>query len=88
MGGPPGFETATQTAFEYTSTRSIFTIMSDEKVEIKVTFLSPVTPKDFKTQSLTFSYMNVEVSSLDGKDHQVQIYSDISAGESFESRSY
>jgi hypothetical protein len=71
---------ANQTSAEYTATSSIFTIRADNKVEVKVTFLSPITPKDFKRQSLVFSYMQVEVSSIDGSDHQVQIYTDISAG--------
>jgi hypothetical protein len=38
------------------------------------------TPKDLKRQSLIFSYMQVEVSSIDGSEHKVQIYTDISAG--------
>ena len=80
MGAPKGIEAATQTSYEYTSTRSIFTITADQKVQLKVTFLSPLTPNDFKRQSLIFSYLNVEVSSLDGSDHDVQIYTDISAG--------
>jgi hypothetical protein len=71
---------ANQIAAEYTATSSIFTIRADGKVEVKVTFLSPITPKDFKRQSLVFSYMQVEVSSIDGSDHKVQIYTDISAG--------
>lgn len=80
MGAPKGVITANQTAFEYTSTKSIFTIDVNDKVSLKVTFLSPLTPNDFKRQSLIFSYMNVEVTSLDGKSHDVQIYTDISAG--------
>ncbi|KAF1846969.1 glutaminase GtaA [Cucurbitaria berberidis CBS 394.84] len=79
MGAPKGLPTANQTSFEYTSTRSIFTIAADGKVQVKVTFLSPLTPNDLKRQSLIFSYMNVEVSSLDGSDHDVQVYTDISA---------
>jgi hypothetical protein len=81
MGAPDGFnDTASQTAYEYTSTKSIFTITADDKVQLKVTFLSAITPEDFKRQSLTFAYMNVEVSSLDDTEHDVQIYTDISAG--------
>ena len=80
MGAPKSIPTANQTAYEYTSTRSIFTIEADGKVSLKVTFLSPLTPKDLKRQSLIFSYMDVEVSSLDGAEHDVQIYTDISAG--------
>ncbi|KAF2468830.1 glutaminase GtaA [Lindgomyces ingoldianus] len=79
MGAPKSIKTATQTAYEYTSTKSIFTIEVDGKVSMKVTFLSPLTPEDFKRQSLIFSYMQVEVSSLDGSNHDVQLYTDISA---------
>lgn len=80
MGAPGGFNNkANQTSFEYTATKSIFT-MTAGKVELKVTFLSPVTPKDYQRQSLLFSYMDVEVRSLDGSAHNVQIYTDISAG--------
>lgn len=80
MGQPEGIQTATQVAYEYTSTKSIFTIEVDGKVSLKATFLSPLTPDDFKRQSLIFSYLQVEVSSLDGSNHEVQLYSDISAG--------
>ncbi|RMZ71230.1 putative glutaminase [Pyrenophora seminiperda CCB06] len=79
MGAPSGFNNkANQTSFEYTSTKSIFT-MTAGKVELKVTFLSPLTPKDYMRQSLIFSYMDVEVTSLDGSAHDVQLYTDISA---------
>ncbi|KGO75297.1 protein of unknown function DUF1793 [Penicillium italicum] len=77
--GLPGSNTVNQTAFEYTSTKSIFTMNVENKVEMNITFLSPVTPTDFKRQSLIFSYLNVEVSSLDGQKHDVQVYADISA---------
>jgi hypothetical protein len=80
MGAPKDMAKATQTAAEFTSTSSIFTMQADNKVSIKVSFLSPVTPNDIKRQSLIFSYMQVEVSSIDGSDHKVQIYTDISAG--------
>lgn len=77
--GAPGPEIVTQTAFEYTSTKSIFTLQAGGKVELKVTFLSPVTPDDLERQSLVFSYLNVDVRSIDGNAHMVQLYSDISA---------
>ncbi|KAJ5233992.1 uncharacterized protein N7469_005758 [Penicillium citrinum] len=77
--GLPGTETVNQTAFEYTSTKSIFTMNVADKLEMNITFLSPITPTDYKRQSLVFSYLNVEVSSLDGDDHDVQVYTDISA---------
>lgn len=50
-------------------------------VQLNLTFLSPITPNDLKRQSLVFSYLNVDVASIDGKSHDVQVYSDISAGE-------
>ena len=78
--GLPGSTTVNQTAFEYTSTKSIFTMNVEDKLEMNITFLSPVAPTDFKRQSLVFSYLNVEVSSLDGQTHDVQVYADISAG--------
>lgn len=78
--GLPGTRTVDQTAFEYTSTKSIFTMNVQDSVEMNITFMSPITPNDLKRQSLVFSYLNVEVSSLDGKDHDVQVYADISAG--------
>jgi uncharacterized protein (DUF608 family) len=69
-----------QTDFEYTSTRSIFTMNVDDKVQMKITFLSPVSPDDLLRSSLPYSYMDVEVKSLDSSSHRVQLYTDISAG--------
>jgi hypothetical protein len=82
--GLPGSTTVNQTAFEYTSTKTIFTMNVQDNVEMNITFMSPITPSDFKRQSLVFSYLNVEVSSLDGHDHNVQVYADISAGKSID----
>jgi hypothetical protein len=84
MGNPVEIKVsnADQVAFEYTSTKSIFTIEVDAKVSMNITFLSPVNPTDLERQSLTFSYLEVEVQTLDGKDHDVQLYTDISAGTS------
>lgn len=79
MGAPNGPAVATQTNFEYTSTRSVFTFSVDGKVGMNVTFLSPVEPTDLKRQSIPASYMNVEVFSIDGAEHKVQLYSDVSA---------
>lgn len=79
--GNPGPQAVNQTAYEYTTTKSIFTFNVDNLVEMTVTFLSPITPDDFKRQSLIFSYLNVDVKSLDGHTHDVQLYADISAGE-------
>ncbi|KAF2139407.1 uncharacterized protein K452DRAFT_232773 [Aplosporella prunicola CBS 121167] len=76
---PEGPAVVDQTSFEYTSTKSTFTMDVDGKVELNITFLSPLAPNDLKRQSLIFSYLNVEVTSSDGESHDVQLYSDISA---------
>nr|OQO30009.1 hypothetical protein B0A51_01907 [Rachicladosporium sp. CCFEE 5018] len=68
-----------QTTFEYTSTRSTFTMDVLGQVQMKITFLSPVAPDDLLRSSLPYSYMEVDVQSVDGKQHDVQIYTDISA---------
>ena len=78
--GNPGGRTVFQTSVEYTSTKSIFTMNVGGKVEMKITFLSPIEPSDKKRQSLVFTYLDVQVRSLDGAEHDVQLYSDISAG--------
>ena len=81
MGAPnPQPTLVTQTAFEYTSTRSTF-MMSAGAVNMNITFLSPLTPTDLKRQSLPFSYVDVAVSSADGETHDVELYTDITAGE-------
>ncbi|KAF2216730.1 hypothetical protein CERZMDRAFT_31899 [Cercospora zeae-maydis SCOH1-5] len=80
MGKPdPLPTTVKQTAFEYTSTRSIFTMDIDGKVSMNITFLSPVSPTDKEKQGLPVSYVSVNVQSSDGGDHDVSIYTDISA---------
>ena len=81
MGAPANSPAAvTQTGFQYTSTKSIFTFDVGGKLEMNVTFLSPLTPTDQKRQSLVFSYLDVVVQSIDGASHTVQLYADISAG--------
>jgi Domain of unknown function (DUF5127) len=71
--------TANQTSYIYTATRSIYSLQAGP-VLLNVTFLSPVTPDDQMRQSIIASYVNVDVVSADGASHEVQLYSDISAG--------
>ena len=51
-------------------------------VMMNIAFLSPVNPTDMKRQSLPFSYLDVAISSTDGASHDVQLYADITAGQS------
>jgi hypothetical protein len=78
--GNPGNTLVNQTAFEYTATKSIFTLNINDQIQMNVTFFSPVFPDDSKRQSLIYSYLNVDIASIDGATHDVQLYSDISAG--------
>ena len=83
MGDPlpgAGVAVATQTAFSYTSTKSIFSFDVNGLVTLNVTFLSPLYPKDMMRQSIVSSYLDVAVQSADGSSHDVQLYTDISAG--------
>ena len=72
-----------QTALEYTSTRSIFTMNVGDHVGMRITFLSPVTPDELLRSSLSYTYMNVKVHSLNGSSHDIQLYTNISAGTLF-----
>jgi len=81
MGNPmPLPDTVNQTSFTYTSTRSTFIMSVANLVQMNITFLSPVTPTDMMRQSLPFSYLDVSVTSTDGAAHEVQLYSDVTAG--------
>lgn len=87
MGDPAPFPTVVnQTSYEYTSTRSTFIMDVGGVVEMNITFLSPLYPKDMMRQSLPFSYLNVIVSSSDGSAHDVQLYADITAGEDLQAK--
>ncbi|KAL1998449.1 hypothetical protein VTN02DRAFT_6160 [Thermoascus thermophilus] len=77
--GLPGSRLVNQTSYRYTSTRSVFAMDVAGAVAMNITFLSPVTPDDLQRQSLAFSYLHVDVWSMDGKSHDVQLYADISA---------
>jgi hypothetical protein len=68
-----------QTSFEYTATRSTF-VFDAGPVTLNVTFLSPVSPTDKLRQSFPITYVEVNVQSSDGSKHDVQIYTDVSAG--------
>ncbi|KAI9446172.1 hypothetical protein H4582DRAFT_535706 [Lactarius indigo] len=46
-------------------------------MQINLTFLNPIEPKDWVKQSIPFSYMSLTAESLDGAAHAVQVYSDL-----------
>lgn len=53
-----------------------------DKVTLTVTFFSPVYPDDLAKQSQQFSYVSAKAASADGASHSVQVYMDVSGGES------
>ena len=69
-----------QTAFSYTSTKSVFQLDVAGLVDMNITFLSAVYPEDYMRQSFPISFLDVSVESRDGSPHDVQVYTDISAG--------
>ncbi len=80
MGGHPGLKNVNQVSLEYTATQSIFTFDVAGKVNLTVTFLSPVYPDDLARQSQQFSYITTKAVSSDGNGHVVQVYMDVSGG--------
>ncbi|KAK0707584.1 hypothetical protein B0H67DRAFT_494625 [Lasiosphaeris hirsuta] len=78
LGSAPGPQLANQVSLEYTSTKSVFTFDLGGKVNLTVTFLSPVFPDDLARQSQQFSYISVKARSCDGAVHKVQVYMDVS----------
>ncbi|KAJ8611771.1 hypothetical protein MRB53_037778 [Persea americana] len=82
MGKPDGISKyVNQTAFSYTSTKSVFQMDICNAVGMNITFLSPVTPNDMLRSSLPYSYLDVQVFSLDGHNHNISVYTDISPGD-------
>ncbi|KAJ3478653.1 hypothetical protein NLI96_g9611 [Meripilus lineatus] len=63
---------------QFSSTQTIYSFQAGN-VTLKVTYLSPIEVKDLARQSLPFSYVAFEATSNDQRDHNIQVYSDISA---------
>ncbi|KAI0998793.1 Glutaminase A [Podosphaera aphanis] len=77
--GVTGATSVVQESLEYTSTRSTFIMNVVGKISLNVTFISPINPSDYKRQSIIGTYLDLTVVSVDGKNHSVQLYADISA---------
>ncbi|KAI0727370.1 hypothetical protein C8Q72DRAFT_463133 [Fomitopsis betulina] len=78
MFGAVGGVGCNVTYTEVTPTRTIQTVQAGP-INVTLLFLSPIEPSDWVKQSMPFSYLAVDFASTDGKEHSVQIYSDISA---------
>ncbi|KAI0645886.1 hypothetical protein C8Q79DRAFT_911239 [Trametes meyenii] len=73
-----GDHSANTTHTRITPTRSIFTMQAGP-MNLTITYLSPIEPSDWTLQSLPFSYVSFEASTLDGQAHDVQVYSELTA---------
>ncbi|KAI0368349.1 hypothetical protein BV20DRAFT_471147 [Pilatotrama ljubarskyi] len=71
-----GASNASMTNVQITPTRSIFT-MQTGPMNVTVAYISPIEPADWVLQSLPFSYISVEATSMDGQSHDVQVYAEI-----------
>lgn len=60
----------------FTSTHTIFTLTAGDAT-ITLDFFSPVSPNNYRRQSMPFSFLTVTASGNDGATPSVQIYSDI-----------
>ncbi|KAM0791059.1 hypothetical protein ACM66B_004352 [Microbotryomycetes sp. NB124-2] len=78
MGNVTEWPEAVQNTVESTSFSTNFVMTNDPPtVALNASFISPMTPRDLFRQSLPFSYLELTVTSLDGKDHDVQVYTDL-----------
>jgi hypothetical protein len=72
----PTFKAATPLNVAYDSQFSNYTFQAGP-VLVTASFFSPVIPKDLCRTSIPLSYLTTSVASLDGLDHDVQIYGDV-----------
>ncbi|KAJ7924038.1 DUF1793-domain-containing protein [Mycena leptocephala] len=77
LGNPVPGNASTWLTTEVTPTRTILTVQAGP-MRLNVTFLSPVETSDWTRQSFPFSYVYVDGKATDGKQHSIQLYSDIS----------
>lgn len=71
-----GLEPARPQSVHYDAHYSNFTFLAGP-VEITASFFSPVTPKDICRTSIPMSYLTTRVRVLDGKPHDIRLYSDV-----------
>ena len=74
---PYALPTMREISVEITATKSTF-VLQNAGVELTLTFFSPIEPGDLTRQSRPLSYISSSVRSLDGANHAVSVYLDIS----------
>ncbi|KAF8508112.1 hypothetical protein JB92DRAFT_3121204 [Gautieria morchelliformis] len=81
LGQPPlthGAQLANQTGFSFSATQSKF-VHTAGNVMVTTNFISPIEPTNLVLQSLPATYLTISTQSTDGRQHRIQVYSDISA---------
>ncbi|KAF5343348.1 hypothetical protein D9758_014189 [Tetrapyrgos nigripes] len=80
--GPIASDSAVRSAIIQSSvitpTKVIFTMLAGP-VTLNVSFFTPIEVEDLALQSLPFIYLSLDIQASDGQDHEIQVYSDISA---------
>ena len=76
---PRHLPSAKQISLDISCTRSIYQFEFNS-VQLTVEFLSPLLPDDLDLLTRPVTYIRFDVESVDGIDHQVEIYFDASAG--------
>ncbi|KAI0766543.1 hypothetical protein BC629DRAFT_1596377 [Irpex lacteus] len=69
---------ATQKSFTFTPTQTVYIIDCGGKVNVTMTFVTPIEATDLVRLSSPFSYLQIAATSSDGQPHDVQVYSDTS----------
>lgn len=67
-----------QTGVLVLPTRTLYTF-ANQKVQVQMIFLTPAIPSDIEVLSRPVTYVSYWVRSLDGKNHDIQFYTDASA---------
>ncbi|GAA6061954.1 hypothetical protein JCM10212_001996 [Sporobolomyces blumeae] len=78
MGNATDYPSAVNSSFVHTTAESTFVLTDDPPtVALTARFVSPITPADIFRQSIPFSYLELSAESLDGRSHDVQVYSEV-----------
>ncbi len=79
MGDEPrSVQALPQVGLSVMPTRTIYDFEGDG-VHVRLTFLTPMLPRDMDLMSWPITYITWEVRSIDGKDHEVSLYYDNTA---------
>ncbi len=72
LGEAENIPALAETGFEVTPTRTVYTFQN-EKVQVRVSFLTPSLPSNLDVYSRPVTYLTWSVKATDGKSHSVQI---------------